>query len=504
VCGVVALLTVPTVAAEAPRPDVQAARKYLHDALQDERRVPLALVMLQATEDRDLVPLLAAFLRSAEERVRMLAVAALGRLKGDEAVAALDGCVRKDPSMTVRAHALGQLLERGAAKPALLTEALKLPAENVQLVAARGLVLRKRGDQAAPVLRKISESKDVLTASMARMSLLGLGDRQQREPLAKVLRDPKSSPQMVELLLGQVAEEKIAAALPLADLIATSPDRPMRSRVIAYRAMASATPRGAQRVLEAIRKSDRMIFRVYLFRILALQPDARGPFQTLASETDVIGSLARFELVRPAGGPPAAKAAADALACRHPVVVTHVLKRIKEDIDLARRSSTSPADPPSVPGPRKADCYAPVLLDLVRSVPPPGPRLGAKDTFAAQAAGLLGDLGTPAAMTALRGLLSGDQRGPKRAAVAGLVRTTNRSAALLARPLLDSPYRELSTTAALALGRFAEPAAAGALADVVQHSHRYPPQVAIMAAWYLLKIHHQARQAAETLAETIK
>ena len=88
--------------------------------------------------------------------------------------------------------------------------------------------------------------------------------------------------------------------------------------------------------------------------------------------------------------------------------------------------------------------------------------------------------------------------------VGGLLTTENRAAALLVKPLLDSPYNSLTTTASLVLGRFAEPAAAKRLGAVIRHPQRHPPQIVTMACWYLLKIHKHTRPCVEQLVRVVK
>ena len=66
------------------------------------------------------------------------------------------------------------------------SKVIKTADENGQCLAARGLVLDGKGEQAADVLQKLTACPDQATSCLARMSLLGLGRTEQLAPLAKV------------------------------------------------------------------------------------------------------------------------------------------------------------------------------------------------------------------------------------------------------------------------------------------------------------------------------
>jgi hypothetical protein len=486
VLGLLAALGAPAARAAAP---ADAAAEHLLGALADARRAPLALRALLASRDPNLVPLFAALSRSAAEPQRRMGVAALGRLKGDEAAAALRRCARTDDSPELRTRALAILLDLQAADEALLTEAMGSSHERLRLLGARGLVAAGRGPAAEKALTDLAKSPDPATAAMARTSLLGLGRREHYAHLRALLHDPNTPQRTIDALCAQIGKEKIRAGLDIVESLAAAPARPDARRLAACRALVDASDRGAAKLLAIIRKSERPAFAALAFQILALRDDVQVQLAALASRADVVGAMARFELVRPGGGKAAAKAAADLVDCGHPLAVGYLLSRAAQDIE-----ARAPA----------AAVYRPVLVKLVADVPPRGMTLRQEHTFAAGAAKLLGDLGTPEALAALKGFIRGRQREPRRAALGGLASTTNRRAALLARPLLASPYDELATTAAMALGRFAEPAAAEKLARIVAHPRRRPPQVAFLAAWYLLKVRGRTPQFLERAAETLR
>ena len=466
--GLACLAVLLGVAGAARPQGVQTARKQLRKLLVDQGDGVLALVGLRSTEDQDLRPLFAAVARTGDEQSRMVAISGLVRLKGPQALAVLRERVRKDDSEAVGIQALGELLEMDAADTELLRGVLSGRLPGVRLLAARHLVRRGEGASARAVLVEFAGSKVDEAVVMARMCLLAMGDKDQRPPLAKRLRDPDTPDKILAILCGQAAEDKIPAALSLVAPLAESTARRAEVRLVAYRAVAALDPRGAGKLAAAIGKSTRTNFRLDLLRIL-LKKGAGSELPALAKEEGLVGAIARFELARPKGGRAATRAAAAAVGHGHVVGVIHVLNRAKEDI--AARGG-------------KAAFYAPVLMDVLR-----GASRAQREPTAGRAATLLGNLGTPEALAALKRVLAGPRGQARSAAVAGLLVTTNRAAALLAKPLLTSPYAELSTTAALALGRFGERAAGQRLAEILENPQRHPPQIVAMAGWYLLKIH---------------
>jgi HEAT repeat protein len=127
--------------------------------------------------------------------------------------------------------------------------------------------------------------------------------------------------------------------------------------------------------------------------------------------------------------------------------------------------------------------------------------MGPDHMRAARAATLLADLGNPAALEGLRGLLNGPYDGVSRSVAAGLVQTRNRAAVELARPLLDSPYEEMSTDALMALGRLGDPQAQAGLQRIVDGTDSHPHETVALASWYLIKTQHQQELAAPRLAQ---
>jgi len=409
-------------------------------------------------------------------------------LCGPEAAAPLAERLAKDPAMAVRAEALVHLLQLQAATPEQLLEALKVDDEKVQCLAARGLVRCGQGHQAIRTLRMLADSKDRTTSVMARVGLLAAGDGGQESVLREVFRDPETTDEILSFALEQMATENVAAAVELVGQVAWS-DRREAVRVRAFKTLSILSPKSAATIVGAIEKSDSTIFRVYLLESLASQADSVEAVRKLSARSDAIGTLARFELARPAGGPAAAEAVRAVFAMGHPVMLDYVIDRARKDVDARGKD---------------AGFYVPALLEFIRSVEPNPAQMGASHYRAAQAATLLLDLGTADASAGLRDILAGPYDAVKRSVGAGLMRTKNRSACDLARPLLDNPYQEMVVDAALTLGRFGDPSAVKTLRDIVAEPSRHETELVVLAAWYLLKIEGRSAEAARALAAKVR
>jgi len=466
--------------------DADAARTLLVQTLQDANRVGPALLALQSTGEKELAPLFAAQLRSPNKRRRLFAAAALCNVAGKAAAGALRERLWRDDEPAVRAEALVRLIALEAVSVKDLQKALSMDNESVQCIAARELTQRKRGDLARPVLARLTESKTLTTASLSRMSLLGLGQKQQLPILRKTLARPDAG-RVTELLLGQIREEKIAAARELAEHVAAHATTSW-VRVQAWWAICAVAPNAPALLAGAIRKSTNPVLRVQLFETLALREDGAATVRAFSRGDDAIAALARFELARAKGGPAGAKAAAEVIRLGHPILADYVLGRAARDVAKSRD---------------KAGFYAGPLLALIRSADPNASRMGRAHISAARAATVLCDLGTGEARKGLRALLAGPY-GPRHRIVArGLLHAKTDRSIDLAVPLLKSPYATIVTEAALALGRFGRPVAAEALADIVRHPGRHRTDVVVHACWYRLRIAKQIGPTVRALVQAV-
>jgi len=466
----------------------KAPLAYLTGMLRDAKTANPTLAALRSTEDRDLAPLYAAMTESADKKRRLFGVLALAKLVGKDAAGALRKRLEGDPVMAVRAEALRCLIDAEAISNEQLAAALEIPDENVQCQAARALIDRGEAGLALAALEKLAASKDPATSGFSCVCLLGLGRREREAPLRKVMRDPATAPAALAVILRQIDRQKVAAAMPLVLEVAARETAPTSLRVLAYRAAASLSSLGAVTLRDAILNSKRTALRVPLLKLLSSRADAGPHLQAIARGTDAISVLARFEMARKTGGPTAADAVTAAIDLEHPIVVAYLLDRAGEDIQAHGG---------------KCDYYVEALAKYIRGVDPRPARMAREHFLAAAAASRLIELGTPAAVAALKGLLAGKATAVTRSTAAGLLRAKNPAARELVRPLLGSPYGELSTDAALALGHFGDPAAAGRLGEIVAKPKAHAPALVVLSSWYLLKIAGQTRPAAAQLARII-
>jgi len=467
------------------------ARKHLMRAIGDPRGAKFTLSILSAlatTRDKDLLPVLAACSHSKDNDYRLLGTRALAGINGDKATKLLAERLAEDSSPAVRSEALFALLQRKAVTVAQFREALKSDSDYIRCLAAVGLVRRNKSNLAVSTLKELTASKNAVPANIARMCLLGMGRQKQLIPLRKVVRDPSTSNELLARLLSQMIEHKIAAAYELAEYIATS-KRPGPLRAQAYRAISALSPRAAETLALAISNSRDIVFRAHLLDILSTRSDAGMHMLSLSKGKGPIAATAAFELSRKKQNSQCTQAALKALSLGQPIVTRYLLMRASEDIDRL--------------GP-KASFYTPVLLAVIRSAKAKSDRMQREHFFAARAATLLSDLGTPAALKALEELLKGKYNATLRAVAGGVQHTKNPKAAALLKPLLERPYNELVVDAAMGLGKAGDPAAAKQLEHIVRHPARYAPAVGVLASWYLLKLRGNAAGIAVELAKQIE
>jgi len=461
---------------------------HLSELLADPAEADAALAALAATEDKDLAPLFVALSRSQDPGRRAFAVTALRNIAGKDSAAVLLERLRKDPDVNVRLRALGYLIDLDAVTPDDLLETIKAKSEPLQCLAADALVSKGRGRSAAAVLGKLASGKDPAVAAMAGTALLAMGRSEQISHLLKLVDDPKTPARVVSNVMEQIRRHKIEAGAALAERVAGANHRP-NLRVSAYEALSAVSADGTGKLADAIRASRQTVVRVNLLLVLSDREDCTSYLKSFSKRSDSVGVLSRFELARAAGGESAAQAAQEAMRLGHPVVVSYLLARARQDVD--RRG-------------RQADFYTLALLAYIRSVKTGASQMQPEHIAAARAATLLADLGSRGAMAGLREILAGRHSAIKRAAAAGLLRTKNVAACELARPLLKSPYEELAIDAALTLGRFGVGDATEYLTGIISRPGKRSPLLRAQAGWYLLKIAGRGKDAAAALAKTVK
>lgn len=478
-------LSVPALSA-VPDEAIERATTFFVESLDDDQRLPTVLAGLRSTEDPALLPLFESLTRSGDRSLRLMGTVMIGRVGGKQSAPALLERLREDPAMVVRSEALVQLLALEAITDEQLIEATKIDDEGVQVIAARALARRGKRAQADPVLKKLAASRDDDTAALARMSLLGSGDRMQITPLRKVLLDEQTPPDLLIRLLNQIRQEEIHDALPVAEYLAR-PDQLLAVRVRAYMAIADLSAKASPQLAQAIRSEKNAMLKVNLLRLLADRDDAE-PFLrelSLGRDDDPVALLCRFELARPTSGADARAAARAVIQSGHPILIEYVLNRFREDL---------------VAGRDDLDFYvAPTLAFLRQSGLDPNRMTTAHDR-AALAIELLGDFGSEAARKGLWAILEDDDRTLRKLTAGALYRCGDPEVADLVLPLLDSPFGQEKTYAALLLGKCGNARAVPALVELQDRSATQSADVLTLANWYLLKLAERDTQAVKDLA----
>lgn len=469
------------------------AYDYLANALGDKKDSTVAIRSLHAADDQELTPLFVAMARSNNKTHRILATTALGQLAGPEAIAALKRQLAEDSAMAVRASALVHLLNLKAADADVLSAAVKVKDENVQCIAARSLANCSKEQEhrnlAQSTLKKLAGSSEKMTSAMAKLGLLAMGDSEQLPDLKKIVSDPDTESGIVRLLMLQTADEKISVAQPLVRIVINSPKCPVRTRIIACRALAETDPKSVPVIFASLRKSQSMVYRIRTLGIIAGQPAAPPYLAAIAKSKLTVGPLAGFEQARAKPGPASSIAIDKALSIRHPIAVSYVLQQAQKDIKELGD---------------KADFYVAPLLKYIASVQPDAETMAREHLLAAQAATLLMDLGTPQAIGGIAKILGKRHSAITRAVAAGLLQTENKAVRPIAIKLLKNPYPEQATYGALILGHFADPAAADHFKRIITRESGHGVAEITLASWYLLKINKQGASAAKQLARLVK
>jgi HEAT repeat protein len=487
----VCILAGAALAQAVPSAATGKAREFFVSSLNDDVRLPIVLAGLRSVDDPAVLPIFTRLMESDDREIRLMATAMVRGACGGTAIPALQKRLAEDPSMAIRAKALVELEQLDGVSADALLAATRLDDQELRILAARGLVRLGQADQARPILQELTASRDTDTACFARMSLLGLGDKDQIEPLRQIILDPTTDPDLLILLLNQIRQEKITAAMPVAEYLAGT-DQPRAVRIRAYMVIDElGTPLEATTVLtEAIEKSDNTMLRLNLLRLLTAQSASKVSVKRIAQEDSITGAVARFEMARSIGGSVATTETRTCLDLGHPVIVEYVLGRFAENLQADKHH---------------AAFYVQPLLDYLGREELESPTLTRRHERAAMAVELLANLGTKPAMDGLTRLLNDSASQARQKLIAGaLYRSTNATTAELVRPMLKSGYPELRTLAALLLAKHNQPDAIPVLLDIQNTSRTHKADVLTLTNWYLLKLAGQAGPATIEIARQVK
>ena len=491
VSGVLIVVTWMSVCASAARAqpiDTGPAVAFLTELLTRPGDAPNAFLALRGTGDADLAPIFAAMTRSEDKSTRLFATASLPAISAEAAVRPLLERLNEDSMMAIRAEAMAQLMELDALGAGDLLDLVDAQDETIRCLAARALVQQQQGRLAQTALEELTESAEILTACSARAALLKMGDTSQLPVLRDVMADDDTADGLLWVLLLQIEDEQITQATDLVRALARS-DRDIEIQLRSYQVLASIADGATDDIAQALTEAERIVMRIGLLRLLSDQPDGPARLNDFSDGNGPLALLARLEVARPGGGSRTQRAAQDAIASRHPIVVNYVLTRAQQDIEAHGE---------------RAVYYQDALLSAIAAARPTADELGDEHLQAAQAAMLLGDLGTAEGLTALDQILRGPRNATCRAVAAGINKSKNPAVCGIMAPLLESPFGDLFVHAALTLGAHADPRANDALQKIVNSSDRYQPMTSALASWYLIRNAGQARAVAEQLAAGIR
>ena len=480
--------TTYTAAAQAQSIDTRPAEEFLAELLTRPGDAPNAFLALRATGDADLVPIFATMTRSEDKSTRLFATASLPAISAEEAIEPLLERLNEDSMMAIRAEAMAQLMELDALSARDLMNLIETNDETIRCLAARALVQQQQGRLAQAALEELTESAETLTACSARVALLGMGDTSQLSPLRDAMTNADASDGLLWVLLLQIEDEQITQATGLVRALAQS-DRDIEIRLRSYQVLAAIADGATDEIAEALTEAERIVMRIGLLRLLADQPDGPTKLNDFTEGAGPLALLARLEVARPGGGAPTQRAAQDAAAAGHPIVVNYLLTRAQQDIEEHGA---------------RAAYYQEPLLTVIAAARPAADELGDEHLQAAQAAMLVGDLGTAEGLTALDRILRGPRNATCRAVAAGVNKSKDPAVCGIMAPLLDSPFSDLFVHAALTLGSHGDERANGALQRIVDSSDRYQPMTSALASWYLIRNAGQARAIAERLAADVR
>ncbi|MFP4355400.1 MAG: hypothetical protein ACLFUJ_09800 [Phycisphaerae bacterium] len=464
------------------------AMQWLSEGMKDRQTMLQILMALRSTEDPAILPLFAALGENKDQDLRRIAPTVIMDVGGPSRATTLLARMADDTQPEIRSEVLLYLDSLDAVSVEMLKDAIAVPDERLQCLAARSLVGMGQGSLALETLRDLTKSTDLATASMARMALLKMGASEHKAPLAKLVESPDTNPAVLMLLMEQAAELNVTSAVELVEAVAADPARPVRVRTHAYKALAKLAPDGQTRLTRAIVSAD-LPMSIYLLVILSQTDNAAANLKTLAGRSDMVGTLARFELSRQADAEQLQRLATAAMELEHPIVINYILERALKDVKE---------------NPKVAKGYQQPVIALLQRLQSERQLRRPHLELISSGGRVLGELGTQQSLAELKNLLTGRLTAFSRALAAGLILVENPNVADVAVDLLDSPYDELAVSGAFAMGKFGHRAAAGKLREMVQKDDRYRPSLVALASWYLLKIDQAEAASVQKLAQQLR
>lgn len=472
--------------AEIGEADLKLAKDNLLKILGDKPEDAQSLRGLRASEDKQLLPILAAMCRGKDKDRQLFAVMSVTDMGGQSVNELMRQCFRDDTLSEIRGAAFNHLISNNACTDEDLAIAIASSDDNLILMAGRELVKRKQFDKAIEPLKTLIGKPDEENASLARMVLLAAGDASQAPELEKVVSAKTTSPWQKLLMMGIVEKDVILQADPVVRKVIASDDTP-RVRAIAFRALAALSPEeGVQAIVQELdKRGEDPVLQVQLISGLAPLASGKKALARLkGSASPIVAAMAGFELARADNqDKELAETTRALMRTSHPIVVDYVLAQA--------------AKAPSA-------AYAPGLLLFINSVPTESRQMLPEHQRAAKATALLVKIAAPEEIKGLEKILAGPYNARSRSVASGLIQAEGEAVARLCQIVLASPYDELVTDAALALGKTGDARAAEPLLQILHHPDRYPPALLSIVSWQLLKIAGQSDAFAKELAGKVR
>jgi len=474
ITGIVACLAarVGFCGAGVTKSNVERATTFFVEECKNESNFPIILAGLRSTEDESLVPFFASLATSGDKKLRLTATSSVAMVGGNKAVLTLADRLMNDPSMLVRSEAIFQLKRLNAADKQLLTRALDIEDDAVKLIAARGLVEKGEKTAAAEVLKELTRSRDLSTSTLARMTLLGIGDSQQIKHLNKVILDKNTPHRLLMRLMHQARESKISAAGPLVDTLVDE-KYPLQVRISAYMAKTAVSPESGKEIISEIQKSDNIVIQCNLMKIICTMENSSRLFKFLLKEKGLVGDMARFEIAVGTGGDDAKASLKKMLEPGHPIIVDYVISRMGMDIEANNK---------------KTDFYIGPLLHFVKNADISARRMTPTNIKITEIIKLMGQTDSAESVRAINDLLKEDNDKTLRELVtASLFRCDSEKICRIIHPLVKSPFPKLMKYATLILARHGDRRAIGPLVKLQASSLDSEIELLTLVNWYILK-----------------
>jgi len=476
--------------------NTDAALEWLAEAAKKDRQRAVILATLKGTGEAEVLPAFLALAQSESTAVRRIVPQAIMDLAEEVQAPPLLRPFLDDSDSGIRAETIIYLSQLDALQRQDLVKQLDSNNPDLRCIAGRSLVKIGEGELARSALEAMAYDgteapgqPDLPTRVMAAMALLAMGESEYIQPLTKVLSDGQTPEAAKILALEEAMDLKVTPATDIARAVAEDTRNAARTRLQAYKVLLKIAPDGKTRLIKAILAADDLMV-AHLLHLLVEGSDDTSHLRSLAGKPGLLGTLARFEYARAQGSSDeVARLAGVTLELNQPVVLQYILGRARKDLRDKRPFT---------------DAYSKPLLKLLEGLHEAGTPRGPDIPVLQQTVAVLADVGTDPALIGLQRLFARRYNAFQATAAAGLPWAETDTVTVVARHLLESPYEQIATYAAFAVGKFGRERAAPYLRQILSQKQRYRTSLRTLAAWYLIKIDDQAQYGAQAIGKLLK